>query len=589
MLGILFKKKNYDKAVVTDLPYAYKGAGSLYTDTELKIAAAPDGDSYFWSDEQIFYQGRKVSEANALDYKTYRLSGQTEDIVGSGCGVYFNNNNLTLLGDVTALSALFYCSFQNAFLFSDSLYNLALLLRKLKCPVKRNEASLAALFFADMVFGNETVIENVFRLGRGENVIVNSHGVKKSTAVTKIDSYSVKTSEDYDDMSLKFVQRLDNILETHVKSDSEAGAKSLLTLSGGLDTRFILGRMLGLTDTSQIVTWTVSEDGSLDEIIAKQISKDLGLRNTYLSLNNGVALKEMDALRLTRLNNYSTNALFSILDYPVRNTDFSGVNTVYLGAGGTELMYGFLPKRTTIMTYQYHVKRSQFPQYDESFLSAKERATSCAQQYFHGTVNNANWQLINCFQNSWIMAEHRIFKSYGLSTCLPFFDHELQKIACAMRGYWENKYRLVRWSAPDVGILKPLQKLEGPFAFLFPTERLEYIKLQNRFIPGLMNYKCDRNDGCSVRSSSILYDYRYMFNTVYYLLKTRVLGLPPKYPHWTPIEDWFREASIQARLDSLLLGSKFPYVASYNPNKQYRAKEYMNLVTMALIEQDLLT
>ena len=94
------------------------------------------------------------------------------------------------------------------------------------------------------------------------------------------------------------IDKIDNLFRKAVKrgfeKNKEYGYKHLVALSGGLDSRMVTWVAHDMGYSEDIVNFTFSQSGYLDETIAKEIAGDLGHEWIFKSLDNGLFLKLLD-------------------------------------------------------------------------------------------------------------------------------------------------------------------------------------------------------------------------------------------------------------------------------------------------------
>lgn len=94
-----------------------------------------------------------------------------------------------------------------------------------------------------------------------------------------------------------------NLFRNIISDKFEYGKKHLIPLSGGLDSRFILGNLLELTPAENIQTITFGIPGTFDFEIGKKISKKLGVKNFEINYNKEEFSREILRDASKRFNN----------------------------------------------------------------------------------------------------------------------------------------------------------------------------------------------------------------------------------------------------------------------------------------------
>lgn len=116
---------------------------------------------------------------------------------------------------------------------------------------------------------------------------------------------------------------------------------AVIPISGGMDSRAILGGMLNYLSKQQINTVTVGIQGSLDFEIGKKITKKFGIRNRAINLDF-LSYKESDLLQYSKNFNFPINLLEGYLFYQIFS-EISFETHVISGFMGDPLSGSHLP------------------------------------------------------------------------------------------------------------------------------------------------------------------------------------------------------------------------------------------------------
>jgi len=169
---------------------------------------------------------------------------------------------------------IFYLSERAIFLSTEYEVLLATLTQK-----KINYDALAEYFLYDSTLGEKTLISNIKKLPSNACMIIDAHGnfqIKVSKVV-----YSVAQDISIEDASNKILEILQTALKrTFLNYNKE---DLLLTLSGGLDSRILLGLIepnnYEQLDVLTIHSKNLSPENDSDVLIAKQIQKQYNFRH----------------------------------------------------------------------------------------------------------------------------------------------------------------------------------------------------------------------------------------------------------------------------------------------------------------------
>jgi len=148
-----------------------------------------------------------------------------------------------------------------------------------------NQSALINAFALGYVVGTQTIYSNIHKLSEGSILTYDLENTKfQIQNYYKFPTEPVSASEPklLDDLSGLFDQAVGRILNTTVKY----GYESLLTLSGGLDSRAVLASAVS-QNFRPIYTIGIAEPNSGDEIYAKEVAKTLNTNHLFTAYNRG--------------------------------------------------------------------------------------------------------------------------------------------------------------------------------------------------------------------------------------------------------------------------------------------------------------
>lgn len=150
-------------------------------------------------------------------------------------------------------------------------------------PVKINESAVASFLTFRYLFENQTWIQGVAKLSSGNAIEINA----RDGNVTQFQYY--KMLENYGSNILSKSSLMEELIErVRIASQSifrDNNKKSLVTLSGGLDSRIVL--LNALLSKNNVDVLTFGKKRSDDVNIASNISEILKLNHIYHDLENG--------------------------------------------------------------------------------------------------------------------------------------------------------------------------------------------------------------------------------------------------------------------------------------------------------------
>jgi asparagine synthase (glutamine-hydrolysing) len=165
-----------------------------------------------------------------------------------------------------------------------------------KCLERTNTLSEQACYMLltyGFMLDGYTLDENVKKLAPGNVLVIDENNQldeKQYFSLPK--QYNNKIR--FDDALHEVDNLFSNAVKLQFEADKKYGYKHLTALSGGLDSRMTtwVAHNLGYVDQ---VNFTYSQNGYLDETIAREIAFDLGHEWIFKALNNGPFLKDLDS------------------------------------------------------------------------------------------------------------------------------------------------------------------------------------------------------------------------------------------------------------------------------------------------------
>jgi len=194
---------------------------------------------------------------------------------------------------------LFYYFYKGKYVVSSSVIDIVDILRLNSIHISLNEKAFVSMLTYGYMSDDFTYAEEIQRLTPGNYMEIGEDDYSIYTYYRlKNNVYDLKDkseSEIIDDLDVLFKKAI----TLEYRKDMEYGYNHLSELSGGLDSRMSLwiAKELGFNNITLI---TFAESGSLDEKIAKNIARDLGLHIFHLPLDSAKHILEID--EYTRIN-----------------------------------------------------------------------------------------------------------------------------------------------------------------------------------------------------------------------------------------------------------------------------------------------
>lgn len=276
------------------------------------------------------------------------------NLKGEFSGFIFDKNSGKLLffNNKTATKQVFYSEFDSSIIITPSIKNIIDYKKTKNLHSNLNiNATYNLLTFSAMI-ENQTLIDNVFKLGAGEYLEIKNDYLKLTTYHTfnNID-YSINNKNKAIDL---LNESFSEALKLEYQKDNEYNYKHLTTLSGGLDSRMTLmiADKLGFKNE----TFCFSLENYLDEKIARKIAKDLDLKFHFVPLNGEyiINLKEM-----VKVNNGLHQFLAAAhYNYAIKKIDLSNYGLIHTGQIGDGVLGTFVTKKKEYLSKRVSDKLS---------------------------------------------------------------------------------------------------------------------------------------------------------------------------------------------------------------------------------------
>jgi len=324
---IKFEKFNNDKLFVNNDEFIIGIDGVILNLVDLKR-------SYARTDyADLIFQLWKASGNKFPNYLKGEFSGfifkkQTEEL-------YTFNNHV-------ASKKIFYTNFSETTIISSSIENICLYSKSAEYKLKLNTIAAYELLTSGGMFENQTLINDIFRLGAGEYININNGEliVDKYYNFNSIEYTIGSKKEAFTALSESF----EEALKLQYQKDIEYNYKHIATLSGGLDSR--LNVMLSDRLNYKNDVFCFSQSNYADDRISKKIARDLNLKHTFIPLDKGIYLRNL------RENNSICEGLIFYLssahfNYALKNIDLNNYGLIHSGQIGDGVLGGLISNLTS--------------------------------------------------------------------------------------------------------------------------------------------------------------------------------------------------------------------------------------------------
>lgn len=226
------------------------------------VVGRGEGSLHIWRNKDVDTSSlAQVVQAGRWD--------RLEDIEGLFAGVYEKDGKACLFCDRMGIYPLYYFANKDGIYVSPSVPEL-LNAAKLSLTVCR-EGIVSFLLFTHHL-ADETVFEGVKRCNGGETIVIDSKGgIEERIPWKKKHIYQSQSSTSPDELGEIFVRGVEKSLSV----DDNV----LISLSGGFDSRAVLGAVLECVEADRITTATFGGTDTFDYQIGKIVAGKAGVKN----------------------------------------------------------------------------------------------------------------------------------------------------------------------------------------------------------------------------------------------------------------------------------------------------------------------
>lgn len=207
-----------------------------------------------------------------------------------GCVYDIEKDELVVFSDHLSNKPLFYFEDTEYLVVSSSVQRIVELLRK-DNKLKLNRAGCYSLVTYAYMYYDMTIFDGVKRLVPGWYIDL------KNEKMVQYQFYSITNNKKINISIEEAVDRIDelftNSIKMQIQKNKEYGLKNYAPLSAGLDSR-ITTMALNRFQAKDIINFTYSETGQLDQKIPMKIARDLGNKWIFKSLDGGLDLFNID-------------------------------------------------------------------------------------------------------------------------------------------------------------------------------------------------------------------------------------------------------------------------------------------------------
>lgn len=364
-----------------------------------------------------------------------RLNGEFAIVIDAGDRIFCAVDKLRSI-------PLFYSLEEDDFLLTDTAYFL-----KDKSNFRLNEKNAAEFMVAGYVTGEETLFDGIKQVKNGEFLIY-----QKKDKFLKTSSYFRFLHGTYFEASeLQLLEMLDevfvNIFSRLIDSTVKKGKKLAIPLSGGLDSRIIIGMLkrLGVNDVTCI---SYGRKGNRESLISKKVSEALGYKWLFVEYTTQkwhecYNSKEADQFQIMAGNLSSLPHMQDFLALrELKSQEKLPENSVFVpGHSGDMLAGSHIPRSYLDNSRKYdlevllddslrkHYNLWKWPQGSELEHIFKEKIKKCVNgleiEDNNSCANAIEFVDFNERQAKFIVNSVRVYEFFNYEWRIPLWDAEL--------------------------------------------------------------------------------------------------------------------------------------------------------------------
>lgn len=265
---------------------------------------------------------------------------------GSFHGTIIDNINEQILVYTDRLSnhPVYYYNNKSDVIISNKIQLIILKMRNLGLSPQLNMVGAYSMLTYGYMYANYTLIDGIRRLTPGHYLQV------QNKSVEEVKYYSIVRLKESDICETDILKHINDLfcegMALQIQKNKEYSYANIAALSGGLDSRMTVYALKEI-GASNVVTFTYAETGQIDQILPQKISKKLGYRWLFKSLDNGLDLMNIEeAISLSDTRGYYVWAA-QLNDF-LRYIDKNQLGLVHTGVIGDVVIGSFCHEKSQI-------------------------------------------------------------------------------------------------------------------------------------------------------------------------------------------------------------------------------------------------
>jgi len=304
-------------------------------------------DGYIVGLEGIIYNVDSIPREDRAETLLSLYRGHGADMPRQIRGVYLGivldvqKGELLAYADSCGSLPCFYSCWSGGFVMSSDIGQVLEWRRKHGMTCKLHEQMAYYMLTMGCVIEDDTLVEDVYRLHGGDSIMYSPAGSVRRHHYARYRDISYEPVQDYSAMLEQMDAYLCRSVDEATAVDRHYGRQSLTTISGGIDSRFVLMRQVD--QGADVRALCFSHPGYEDEHIAREICRDVDVPLDFISLDMGRYTERFDQNMSIFQGQifYLTSAHFRYALDQLEDTSYGLIHTGILGgsAVGSSLKY----------------------------------------------------------------------------------------------------------------------------------------------------------------------------------------------------------------------------------------------------------
>lgn len=228
----------------------------------------------------------------------------------SGAVYYKKNNKWVIFTDHLGSHAVYYYNDKDKFIVGSQLNYVTDYMKLNNITTQEDLHGIHCMLDWGYLIDKSTAVSGVSRLYPGEYLEINNTSLEAKL-------YYIAQYKPYDRSLSQCIEELDDAFNKVIKrivcKNRECGYKTIMDISGGLDSRMIAYKVRSLFNGNDFIGLTVAQEGSAEQKIAAQVAKNLNMNHLFKMLDTDCFIQYIeDTMFLNNGSSYYLGLLSGI-------------------------------------------------------------------------------------------------------------------------------------------------------------------------------------------------------------------------------------------------------------------------------------